>query len=108
MNLKIVKRAFTEVETDLELPVYLYFQDELGMDELVKITEQEKITIKYSYHSLTILVENNFIVEEWSIKNSLTNEEHFNQVYLEALKELSDSVKMVEINKKKDYGNSHN
>ena len=60
MKLKIIKREYKEVETNLELPVYLYFQDELCNDELVKITEKEKINIKYDYNSIIIIYQNCF------------------------------------------------
>ena len=92
MKLKIIKREYKEVETNLELPVYLYFQDELCNDELVKITEKEKITIKYDYNSFIISVETNFTIEDLNFERCQTTEKHFNETYLEALKHLSDAV----------------
>ena len=92
MKLKIIKREYKEVETDLDLPVYLYFQDELCNDELVKITEKEKITIKYDYNSFIISVQTNFKIEELNFERCQTSEKHFNETYLEALKQLSDAV----------------
>ncbi len=92
MKLKIIKREYKEVETNLELPVYLYFQDELCNDELVKITEKEKITIKYDYNSFIISVEINFIIEDLNFERCKTTEKHFNETYSEALKQLSDAV----------------
>ena len=92
MKLKIIKREYREIETDLELPVYLYFQDELCNDEVVKITEKEKITIKYYYNSFTISVETGFQIENLNFERCLTTEKHFNETYSEALKQLSDSV----------------
>lgn len=92
MKLKVIKREFKEVETDLELPVYLYFQDELCNDELVKLTEKEKITIKYDYNSFTISVESNYHIEDLNFERHQTTEKHFNETYIEALKQLSDSV----------------
>lgn len=94
MKLKIIKREHKEVETDLELPVYLYFQDELCNDELVKLTNKEKITIKYDYNSLSILVEANYHVEDIDFERFLTTEQHFNETYIEALKNLSDVVSL--------------
>jgi len=92
MKLKIIKREYKEVETNLELPVYLYFQDELCNDELVKITEKEKITIKYDYNSFIISVEPNFKIEDLNFERYQTTEKHFNETYSEALKQLSDAV----------------
>ena len=54
MKLKTIKREFKEIETDLELPVYLYFQDELCNDELIMITDEYQLKVKYSYSSLVI------------------------------------------------------
>lgn len=92
MKLKIIKREHKEVETDLELPVYLHFQDELCNDELVKITEKEKITIKHEFYSFKIEVEYKFHVEELNFERFLTTESHFNEVYEEALKHLHDVI----------------
>ncbi len=39
MKLKTIKRDITEIETELELPVYLYFQDEFCNDELIMISD---------------------------------------------------------------------
>jgi hypothetical protein len=92
MKLKVIKRDYKEVETNLELPVYLYFQDELCNDELVKITEKEKITIKYYYNSFTISVESNYTIEDLNFERCQTTEEHFNECYSEALKQLHSAV----------------
>lgn len=92
MKLKIIKRESKEVETNLELPVYLYFQDEMCNDELIKITEKEKITIKYAYNSFTISLETNFFIEDLNFERCQTTESHFNETYLEALKQLADAI----------------
>ena len=93
MKLKVVKRDIKEVETEYDLPVYLYFQDEMCNDELVKITEDKKITIKYQLSTLTITVESNFWVEDVCFERCLTTPEHFNEVYTEAIEQLSEAVK---------------
>lgn len=92
MKLKVIKREYKEVETNLDLPVYLYFQDELCNDELVKITEKEKITIKYEYNTFSISVESDYQIEDMNFKMCQTTEKHFNEIYTEALKQLSDAV----------------
>lgn len=93
MKLKVLKRQNVEIETDLELPVYLYFQDELSYDKVVKITEKERIEIAYTYGGLSISTEFNFFVEDWEVnKINLTTEKHFMEFYNEALKSISDCV----------------
>jgi len=92
MKLKIIKREHKEVETNLQLPVYLYFQDESCNDELVKITEKEKITIKYNHSSLIVSVETNFFIEDLNFERCTTTEQHFNETYSEALKQFSNAV----------------
>lgn len=86
MKLKVLKRENKEVETDLELPVYLYFQDEFSNDEVVKITEKGKVTVKFDFSEVTISVSTNFFVEEHHVnERNLTSEEHFNELYSSAL-----------------------
>lgn len=93
MKLKVIKREFREVETNLELPVYLCFQDEFNNDELVKITEKERITVKYEYAKLNISVEYYFKVENINFERVQTTEKHFNEVYKEAIEQLNKSFK---------------
>jgi len=89
MKLKIIKRDVKVVETDLEYPVYLYSQDELGNDELIMITDEFQIKVKYDYGSLFIEKSKSFPIEEHFIKNNLTSEEHFIGIYNEALKSIT-------------------
>ncbi len=92
MKFKYIKRTTEEVEADLELPIYLYFQDELGYDEVVKVTDGKKITVKYELFGINILVETRFSFEALNFDRFLTTEEHFNQVYTEALEYISESI----------------
>jgi hypothetical protein len=93
MKLKIIKREYQIVETDLDLPIYLYFQDEFNQDELIKITEHGKITIKYDINKLTISVDSDYQIESYMIsERALTHEDHFNRVYQEALEYLRKSA----------------
>ena len=92
MKLKTIKRQITEVETELELPVYLYFQDELCNDELVMINETHQIKVKYDFCSLVIEKSKGFAIEEHYVKNNLTTKEHFMETYNEAIKSMSDAV----------------
>ena len=86
MKLKVLRRENKEVETDLELPVYLYFQDEFCNDEVVKITEKGKVTVKFGFNDVTISVNTHFFIEEYDVKESnITTEERFNELYLSAV-----------------------
>ncbi len=92
MKFKYIKRTTEEVETDLELPIYLYFQDDLCYDTLIKVTDDKKITVKYELFEIKILVETRFSFEELNFGRYLTTEEHFNQAYNEALEYISESI----------------
>jgi len=84
MKLKVLKREHKEVETDLDLPVYVYLQDEFSNDEIIKITEKGKVTVKFDFSEVVISVDTNFFVEEhWLSKT--TTQEHFNELYASAL-----------------------
>lgn len=91
MKLKVLKRENKEVETDLELPVYLYFQDEFSNDEVVKITEKGKITVKFDFSGVTISVDERYFVEDYEVnERSLTSERHFNELYSSAMDYLNN------------------
>ena len=92
MKLKAIKRESTEFETELDLPVYLYFQDEFGNDELVMITEKYQISVKYDYGSVLIEKSRTHPVEENYLKNNTTTKEHFMEIYNEALKSFIDTL----------------
>lgn len=89
MKVKVIERSYKEVETDIELPVYLYFQDELCNDQLVAITDEGRLEIKFTYGSLIIEKSAVKAVEEHHLKNNLTTKEHFMEVYREALRNIS-------------------
>ncbi len=92
MKLKTIKRQITEVETDIDLPAYLYFQDEMCNDELVMITEKHQIKVKWDFHSLIIEKSEGFAIEEHHLKNNLTTKEHFMEMYNEAVKSMSAAI----------------
>jgi hypothetical protein len=92
MKLKTIKREFKEIETDIELPVFLYFQDELCNDELIMITDEYQLKVKYSYRSLVIEKSESLAIEEHYVQNNLTTKEHFMEIYNEALKSVSDAL----------------
>jgi len=92
MKLKILQREHKEVETEFDLPVYLYFQGEYSDDEYIKITEKSKIKIKSEHNSFSITVEANRFTEAFDFERHLITEEDFNERYLDALKFISNSV----------------
>ena len=88
MKVKCKVRQVTEKELDLEYPYYLYFQDEVCNDELVKIFTKYEIVVKYEVGGLKIEKRWCPFYEEYQILNNLTTEEHFNDVFKEALQNL--------------------
>lgn len=53
-KVKITERTIATKLIDLEYLIYLYFQDELCMDELIKVDEKIQTRIKWSPMGLTI------------------------------------------------------
>lgn len=78
MKLKVLK--LEEVETDYELPLYLYCQGEFFEEEYIKITDKEKITIKTDYYTFSISVETNFKVHDMNFEKNVITEELFNEM----------------------------
>lgn len=91
MKLKTIKREISEIETELELPVFLYFQDELCNDEVIMIDKDYQLKVKYSYGSLVIEKSESLAIEEHYVQHNLTTKEHFMEVYNEALKSISEA-----------------
>jgi len=54
MKLKITEFLKNEKETDYELPVYFYFQDENCLDELLMIDEKIQVRIKHDFFGVKI------------------------------------------------------
>ena len=88
MKVKCKVREITEKELDLEYPYYLYFQDEMCNDELVKVFPKYEIVVKYEVGSLKIEKRWYPFYEEYQILNNLTTEEHFDDCFEEALQTL--------------------
>jgi len=93
MKLKIVEFNRVEKETEIDLPIYLSFQDEDCNDELIMVDEKYQITIKHNHFGYdikkTCLVMN---VEEYHLK-SLTTKEHFQEMMSFALMDLGEHGK---------------
>ena len=79
-------------ELDIDYPIYLYFQDESCNDELLMITKDYQIKVKYEYFSLVIEKSKTQFIYEHYITRNLTTKKHFLEVYNEALKTITESV----------------
>lgn len=90
MKVKCKVRQVTEKELDLEYPCYLYFQDEMCNDELIKVLHEYEVVVKYEVGGLKIEKRWFPFYEEYQIMNNLTTEEHFNDVFNEAVEQLTE------------------
>ena len=88
MKVKCKVRQITEKELDLEYPYYLAFQDEMCNDELVKVFLNYEVVVKYEIGGLKVEKRWYPFYEEHQILNNLTSEEHFNDVFNEAVEQL--------------------
>jgi len=88
MKVRCKVKTITEKEIDLEYPYYLYFQDEMCQDELVKVFPDYEIAVKYETFGLILEKRRYPFYEEHQIINNLTSEEHFNVVFEEAMEQL--------------------
>ena len=83
-KVKIQVHTVEQKEVDLEYPIYLYFQDENDFDELIKIDEKYQLRITWDIFGVEIKKTQNFKIEEHYL-NNLTNKEHFDMFYNDAL-----------------------
>ena len=90
MKVKCKVRQVTEKELDLEYPYYLYFQDEMCNDELVKVFLNYEVVVKHEVGGLKIEKRWYPFYEEHQILNNQTTEEHFNDVFKEAVEQLTE------------------
>jgi hypothetical protein len=86
----VIKQEIIKEETNLNYPLYVYYQDEDCNDELIKLNEKEKITIKYNHFGFKIEKTNIFNITENDIKN-LTDKKHFDEVFKEAIESLTNN-----------------
>lgn len=92
MKVKIKEFVETTKELDLEYPFYLYFQDELGYDEVCKVFEDYEILVKYGIFGTKIETRKYHNYTEHQILNNLTTEEHFVEMYMEVIQEFKEKV----------------
>lgn len=88
MKVTVKERVETEKELDLEYPYFLYFQSELGEDEVVKVYPKYKISVFFTIFGVEIKQEKHYGYAEHQILNNLTTEEHFDDSFEEALQHL--------------------
>lgn len=88
--MKVTIKEYTETikELDLEYPYFLYFQSELGEDEIVKVFEKYKISVFFTIFGVEIKQEKHYGYSEHQILNNITTKEHFNDSFEEALQHL--------------------
>ena len=86
MKLKRIENKRIETETEYELPVYLYYQDDDSLyDEYVKITENGSIRIVQSHDKFEIIRNYNEKFVSHDIASHITSEGNFNNAYVEHL-----------------------
>jgi hypothetical protein len=91
-KVKITERKITEVETEYDYPIYLYFQDEDCHDELVMVEEGYQLNVKHDYYGFSIVKGLGFPIEKHILENNLTTKEHFIEVYNEAINSLKQII----------------
>ena len=93
MKLKTVEFDRKVTETDIELPVYLYFQDEFCNDELHKI-EDDKITIIKTTNNGTEMSihKHDGTINPLHLK-SMTTKEHYDDFFSELMIHFNTSYK---------------
>ncbi len=83
MNLQILKRE--TVDSGIKLPVYFHLEGELLEDTYIKITEEYQLKVVFEYQGVKIEKSAVRPVEQHWIEYNRTTEEHFNEMYEEAL-----------------------
>lgn len=92
MKLKYNKTTVEEIETDIELPVYFYYQDtDTGTEEYIKWDGKRSVVLYIDFIQSKILTFKHFPYNlESAIKHSLTTKEIFEREFkyhIETLKE---------------------
>lgn len=94
MKLKITEIEYKEIETEFELPLYFYFQDDFDFPTYLMITENYQIMVKFEFHGIVTIEKSNFVmkIEEHDLKHNLTTKKRFLTEYKEALKIIKSYV----------------
>jgi len=89
MSKVIVRKTIaTNYQSELDYPIYLNFQNEDCLDELVKVDEKYRITVKHNHFGFEIDYSTMNTIFEHDLC-SLTTKEHFEQFLDEAIKILN-------------------
>jgi Ca2+-binding EF-hand superfamily protein len=91
--LKTVEFKRTEEETNIEFPVYLYHQDEMGNDELQKIDADKEITLRSLYEGYRkgyeiFVSKSDGCIQKHHLK-SITTKKHYDEFYAEVIEFIS-------------------
>jgi len=92
MKLKTVKFERVETSTEIELPVYLYEQDEFCYDTYIKIDATSRTTISNTITGMVITVDCRHRFEPTITEHELgkiTKKEYYDEHLIEALKSLT-------------------
>lgn len=81
MKFRIYKRKIEVVDTEYELPLYLYFQGELMEEEYYKITENGVIKLSFDLFGAKIETMEKFVGEDINYKDDITTKENFEEAY---------------------------
>lgn len=93
MKLKITERKLIQKETNIDLPIYLYSQDEYCMDEYIKWDGKEQTIIKYNWFGFTVERTNMKLdIEEYQL-NNLCSETDFIENFNKAIKDIQSRFK---------------
>ncbi len=94
MKLKVITHQ--EVETEHELPIFLYYQDELDYPTYIKIEEYKgktmTTTVKVEHNKCTISRDYDAAIYSFN-EEALTKEEYFNEALKDALADFGAAEK---------------
>lgn len=85
MKVRTKEYIETTKELDLEYPYFLYFQSELGEEEIIKVFDKYKISVFFTIFGVEIKQEKHYGYSEHQTLNNSTTEEHFDDCFEEAL-----------------------
>ena len=92
MKLKTIEFTSVEIETDLDLPVYFYFQDELGGEELIMTGEKSHVKVSRGHGGCTFeVLYRPMMVSPHHLKD-LSTKEIFDEFFEEAQQDFKISM----------------
>ena len=90
MKLKTVEFKRTETETEIEFPVYLYFQDENCDDEFQKIEADKETILKRTWNGYEITVrQSDGCIGPSYLKNK-TTKEHYDEFHADLIEYIKE------------------